>query len=493
MASSTIEQVRQALEDVDRLETGIVDCLSKRTRTHIERLETECQIAACLDLGRSLASNVLTKLADADGLLREERATMTQGDVFSSFYSRLRDIREYHAKFAQDEELVKRTVMSDVKPVLEFSGEESYGRFLDLHELHEQYLNLPGITRVDYKTYLDHLSKFDELPERTKSTQAFKQYLGDLVRYLYGFVKRAKPLVDVDGLLKDARTSFSASKAPAAGVTDAQLTSAPSAAALEAFGPDALKIALAARGLKSGGTLKDRAERLFAIKGLTPDQYPKKLLGKPAEAAEATPAYAAGIPETHGLAGGDVTEWLLSSLSLFTDMLSDTIAESRARVLKKQTRTLAELAAEMEAEAEVVVESSSESESDEEKPIYNPKNLPLGWDGKPIPYWLYKLHGLNQEFVCEICGDYSYWGRRNFDRHFQEPRHAYGMRRLGIPNTKHFHDVTGIKDAMSLYQKLREGIEAEAWRPEAGEEFEDTEGNVMSRKTYEDLARQGLL
>jgi len=25
---------------------------------------------------------------------------------------------------------------------------------------------------------------------------------------------------------------------------------------------------------------------------------------------------------------------------------------------------------------------------------YNPKNLPMGWDGKPIPYWLYKLHGL---------------------------------------------------------------------------------------------------
>ena len=25
------------------------------------------------------------------------------------------------------------------------------------------------------------------------------------------------------------------------------------------------------------------------------------------------------------------------------------------------------------------------------------------------------------------------------------------------------------------------------------EEFEDTEGNVMNRRTYEDLARQGLL
>jgi len=33
-------------------------------------------------------------------------------------------------------------------------------------------------------------------------------------------------------------------------------------------------------------------------------------------------------------------------------------------------------------------------------PIYNPKNLPLGWDGKPIPYWLYKLHGLGIEYKC---------------------------------------------------------------------------------------------
>ena len=64
----------------------------------------------------------------------------------------------------------------------------------------------------------------------------------------------------------------------------------------------------------------------------------------------------------------------------------------------------------------------------------------------------------------------------------QEPRHAYGMRRLGIPNTKHFHDVTVIKDAITLYQKLRSEVETSVWKPEAEEEFEDTDGNVMSRK-----------
>lgn len=51
-------------------------------------------------------------------------------------------------------------------------------------------------------------------------------------------------------------------------------------------------------------------------------------------------------------------------------------------------------------------EAALPEDSDEEDEfVYNPLKLPLGWDGKPIPYWLYKLHGLNMEFKCEICGE----------------------------------------------------------------------------------------
>ena len=87
-------------------------------------------------------------------------------------------------------------------------------------------------------------------------------------------------------------------------------------------------------------------------------------------------------------------------------------------------------------------------EEEEEERIYNPLKLPLGWDGKPIPYWLYKLHGLGVEYRCEICSDHVYMGRKNFERHFQESRHAFGMRALGLPNTKHFHEITKIEDAL---------------------------------------------
>lgn len=103
----------------------------------------------------------------------------------------------------------------------------------------------------------------------------------------------------------------------------------------------------------------------------------------------------------------------------------------------------------MEQEQEVVEFVDQDSDDEDDEKIYNPLKLPLGWDGKPIPYWLYKLHGLGVEYPCEICGNYVYMGRKAFDKHFQEWRHAQGMRSLGIPNTRQFHEITKIDDVLA--------------------------------------------
>ena len=117
--------------------------------------------------------------------------------------------------------------------------------------------------------------------------------------------------------------------------------------------------------------------------------------------------------------------------------LRQQLEATKGNVEKKATLSLAELEAEAEEDDDWVEEEAE----DEEEEIYNPLKLPMGWDGKPIPYWLYKLHGLNLEFTCEICGNYSYWGRRAYERHFKEFRHQHGMRCLNIPNTKAFAEV----------------------------------------------------
>ena len=45
----------------------------------------------------------------------------------------------------------------------------------------------------------------------------------------------------------------------------------------------------------------------------------------------------------------------------------------------------------------------------------------------------------------------------------------------------------------AVHAKLTARVEQRAWRADTGQEFEDSLGNVLDRKTYEDLAKQGLL
>jgi len=182
------------------------------------------------------------------------------------------------------------------------------------------------------------------------------------------------------------------------------------------------------------------------------------------------------------------------------DLLSDVITETIHYLQKKQSQTAAEMDADKDAlsDDDSVLDDGEDigsnfGDDDAERPIYNPLNLPLGWDGKPIPFWLYKLHGLGIEYKCEICGNYSYWGRRAFERHFQEWRHAFGMRCLKIPNTAHFKDITKIEEAITLYEKLKRDADEQTFRPDADVECEDIQGNVMSQKAFEDLRRQGLV
>ena len=50
---------------------------------------------------------------------------------------------------------------------------------------------------------------------------------------------------------------------------------------LESLGLERLKLELNTRGLKCGGTLQQRAQRLFAIKGVPLDQLDPTFFAKP--------------------------------------------------------------------------------------------------------------------------------------------------------------------------------------------------------------------
>eukprot|EP01024_Parvocaulis_polyphysoides_P043850 TRINITY_DN40253_c0_g1_i3.p1 TRINITY_DN40253_c0_g1~~TRINITY_DN40253_c0_g1_i3.p1 ORF type:complete len:299 (-),score=67.01 TRINITY_DN40253_c0_g1_i3:145-1041(-) len=253
-----------------------------------------------------------------------------------------------------------------------------------------------------------------------------------------------------------------------------------SAEELEALSPETLKEALKALGCKCGGTVAQRAQRLFSTKGKQPTEYDTKILVKRSD------QNGAADPQKQQKLAKEIA-WLEVKLKRMCEVLIEQIKATKGHVEKKLSQAEGELQEDIDEDIEIEEESE-----DEDDYIYNPLKLPLGWDGKPIPYWLYKLHGLNQEFKCEICGNYSYWGRRAFEKHFKEWRHQNGMRALGIPNSKQFYEITKIEDALALWESIREK-DTGHWKADVDEEYEDRDGNVYNKKTYDDLRRQGLI
>lgn len=93
-------------------------------------------------------------------LRRQDIQSLSGPNEFAEFYQRLKQIKDFHKKHA-GEEMESISVPMSVEfdeinkmrenpeeagaPLIEFTDEEGYGKFLDLHEHYQKYLNLKGV------------------------------------------------------------------------------------------------------------------------------------------------------------------------------------------------------------------------------------------------------------------------------------------------------------------------------------------------------------
>jgi len=149
---------------------------------------------------------------DKDGARKRERQDMSIGkgpQLFSTFYEQLRDIKEFHRR--SPHLTIERPEAEQILNGLQdcsalFSGEESYGKYLDLHPFYQQFVNLKGIERVDYIEYLERFSSF---PDRgSEKNKEYHQYVEGLYTYLVGFIKRTQPMYDIDSKIAEFNKEF---------------------------------------------------------------------------------------------------------------------------------------------------------------------------------------------------------------------------------------------------------------------------------------------
>lgn len=467
-----LEQQRRLHEERERLTKAMVDELVAKSNTvrYFEVNRERFQLFTSLDpqkehnvlsdhkLNHLLQMHITSTHAlrelyeDKDGSRKAEIQALSGPNEFTEFYERLKQIKEFYKKHPNEisvplsvefEELV---ATDELNTLVEFTDEEGMGKFLDLHECYDKFINIKGIEKVDYISYLMSFDHLFDIPKERKNAD-YKRYLETLAEYLHGYIMRVKPLFDVDHELQKVDKEFSddwqlgtfpgwpkettESAMTSSGAALLDLNAFSSWEELASLGLDRLKSALMALELKCGGTLEERAQRLFSTKGKA-SVDPQLLAKKGRNNQKATSSKSREIA------------CIEAQVFRLAELVSEQRSATKENIQRKQARG--------EGEREDSEGEQSDSENDDEDADdvpYNPKNLPLGWDGKPIPYWLYKLHGLNISYHCEICGNYTYKGPKAFQRHFAEWRHAHGMRCLGIPNTAHFANVTQIEDAIA--------------------------------------------
>ncbi|MBA0859552.1 hypothetical protein Goshw_008212, partial [Gossypium schwendimanii] len=191
MSSTLLEVTRAAHEDVEQLERLMVKDLQNDPPTAKDKLYQSHRVRNNIDTIISTTEKLIEIYEDKDNARKDEIAalggqTATGINVFSAFYDRLKEIREYHRKHPaarlvnvneEDEALLKE------EPVIEFSGE---------------YINSKFGSKIEYSAYLDVFSQPHNIPWKLKSTRQFREYMENLLEYLIYFFQRTEPLQDLD-------------------------------------------------------------------------------------------------------------------------------------------------------------------------------------------------------------------------------------------------------------------------------------------------------
>jgi splicing factor 3A subunit 3 len=488
-----LEEQRNLHEDIERLEQAIADRYVDEPKQDRYRLNRDHEMAQLLDNLHSQTTALLEIYETRSEERTKEIQDLSLGDSFANFQKQVSELKEYHKRYpnqaAENLEIAYRKPAAgegDRIPLIInglFTGEEFYGRYFDMYDLHEQYLNLPSLKtarRIPYLKYLDSFDDFSTIKTKDKLSDAYLQYVRNLTTYLEGFLKKTRPLENLDRLFAQFEDEFEMAwnEGQVPGWEEVKT------------GPQ-----------NNNSTYCDVCEKEFHNENVYQHHFNSKKHIKNAERKNREVGATNGTTNgtTHGT--NRLREKAIAEREFRIRKLSAAMqtqrSDTRDNVERRAAMTERERAQELEAlnedRIEMEAQNGPEDEDDDNEKIYNPLKLPLDWTGKPIPFWLYKLHGLGVEFECEVCGNFTYMGRRAFDKHFNESRHVYGLKCLGITSSPLFRDITHIEEAQRLWTKIQKNKRQDKSATDNIVQMEDTEGNVMPEKVFHDLQKQGLI
>ena len=525
MSNTILEQIRHKYEEIEQYEKAISKSLTYRDNNPNESIVSETIIKRCQDKIQQNSRDIIDLFEDKSENFKQEKLIMTgntdymnsklcllkptninnsnnyysnllmkkrKADIWVNFYDKIKEIKILNKSgndinHSTTGDKIFNNLLSEINLKTLFTNEENFGKCLDLHELYHEYINIPNIfnndnndknkvmfnmeniVKLNYLNYIKNIDNFKNIPIKVKKSEEYIKYIKHLAQYLKSFFIKIYPLINFNEIQDIIDSKFE----------DDQEHIDKSIELNEE------------EEIKKNELFCNICNKSFAKETLMDAHMKSKKHLKKVNLSKNNDT---NNINKNSQEKNKIEEDILHDIKYYEyqiirykDILQNIIDNTISQIHKKQTMTKEELESDRLNEINI-----KKIEKEEKKKIFNPKNIPMDWDGKPLPYWLYKVHGLGVEHKCEICGGASYWGRRAFEHHFQEWRHAYGMKCLRLPNTLQFKNITRIEDALKLHHKLIEDKNKTEFNPDVEEQYEDENGNVYNKKMMMDLKKQGL-
>merc|ERR1712054_222636 len=124
---------------------------------------------------------------------------------------------------------------------------------------------------MEYLTFIDQVRHLEDLPSTRMQLRGYGDWVKDVLTYLEDFHQRVQPLQDLGKIMVKVEEDFDAKcqadKQAEQPLECAAIQNMSTEEEVQSLGMEKLKSELTMLGMKCGGTLEERARRLFAAQG----------------------------------------------------------------------------------------------------------------------------------------------------------------------------------------------------------------------------------
>ncbi|KAK0075874.1 hypothetical protein PV325_006213 [Microctonus aethiopoides] len=211
-----MESIQQQRDKFEEERKQIMDILVKEhvqsmENHQLENIENVNSVhrMKCLENRYKEITQQIDELQKCEDTLRNAKIQKdSDSNAMKDFYSELESFIKSHCdNLKGSDELLQLKKFNDSTNLSKFTDEEEYGKYLDLHKCYQQYINLEGIEKISYTTYVstfDHLFNF---PRSRKNSQ-YVRYLKAISSYLNDYFMRIQPLENINNEMKKVEIEF---------------------------------------------------------------------------------------------------------------------------------------------------------------------------------------------------------------------------------------------------------------------------------------------